>query len=238
MAPIGAWADARPSRSDELGLLVGSEEQVHRRVAPAKTGPVRLAHGAAGQDDAQTRVRRLQPRELTLPADHLLLGALADRAGVDDDQVGGFHAGRFLAAGREQPPGHLLRVAAVHLAAEGPDVEARQGAGLRQVLREAPVVRGRRPAWRVRTRIHDVEHRQLAAWRWRLDHGRVMVRRRLRGSALAAARGRPRAAPTARVGLGVRPGVAVVVAATRRDQSELAPRRPRRPATTIRSNER
>ena len=42
---------------------------------------------------------------------------------------------RLLAAGGQQAPGHLLGVAPVHLAAERPDVEARQRPGLGQVLR-------------------------------------------------------------------------------------------------------
>jgi hypothetical protein len=62
---------------------------------------------------------------VTLPADHLLLGTFADRARVDDDQVGGLERFGLLAARAQQPPGHLLRVAAVHLAPERPDVEAR-----------------------------------------------------------------------------------------------------------------
>ena len=36
---------------------------------------------------------RLQPREVAHAADHLLLGRLADRAGVDDDEVGRLEAG-------------------------------------------------------------------------------------------------------------------------------------------------
>ena len=133
-APIGAWAEASPSRSIELGLLVGSQEEIDRRVAAPQPGPVRLTDRAAGQHHAHPRVGGLEPGELAHPADHLLLGALADRAGVDDDEVGGLERRRLLAAGGQQAPGHLLRVAPVHLAAERPDVEARQGPRVGEVL--------------------------------------------------------------------------------------------------------
>ena len=56
---------------------------------------------------------------------------------------------RLLAAGRQQPPRHLLGVAPVHLAAERPDVEPGQAARLGQVLGE-PVVAGRRGSARAR----------------------------------------------------------------------------------------
>ena len=66
---------------------------------------------------------------------------LADRAGIDHDEVGGFEDGASSQPGGQQPPGHLLGVAPVHLAAERPDVEARQGAGLGAVLGEPLVGR-------------------------------------------------------------------------------------------------
>ena len=71
--------------------------------------------------------------------------------------------GRLLAAGGQQPPGHLLRVAPVHLAAQRPDVEARQRprrpAGTRPGGRRRAA--GRRGArWRGRRDVEDVEHRQ------------------------------------------------------------------------------
>ena len=85
---------------------------------------------------------------MALPADDLLFGGLADRAGVDHDQVGLVERRRLLAAGDQQPAGHLLGVAAVHLAAERPDVEPRQRPRLGPVLDEAGVVRlrGGQPA--------------------------------------------------------------------------------------------
>ena len=128
---------------DELGLLVGAQEQVHRWIAPTEARPVRLADRTTGQDDAEARVRVLEPRQLALAADDLLFGAFADGAGVDDDQVGVVHRRGLLAAGGQQASGHLLGVAAVHLATERPDVEPRQGPDVGQVLGQA-VVQGRR----------------------------------------------------------------------------------------------
>src|SRR5205814_331580 len=107
-------------------------------------------------------------------ADDLLLGRLADRAGVDDDEVGRLHRCGFSAAGPEQPAGHLLRIAAVHLAAQRPDEEARQRLVLGPELLEARVRRyrgvardrSRRAAGRGRGR--DVEDGQYAV------HGRAV----------------------------------------------------------------
>ena len=126
---------------DELRLLVGPEEEIDRRIAFPEAGPIRLPDGAAGQDDPQRGVGGLEAGEVALPADHLLLGGLADRAGVDDDEVGVIESGRLLTTGAEQSPGHLLGVAPVHLAAERPDVEAGQRPRLRPILGDALVGR-------------------------------------------------------------------------------------------------
>ena len=72
-------------------------------------------------------------------AEHLLLRLLADRAGVEQDQVGLLDVVRRLVAlGRVQHVGHLARVVVVHLAAEGADEDLlrrrrahRLGPGLR-----------------------------------------------------------------------------------------------------------
>src|SRR6185436_9041042 len=54
----------------------------------ADAGAVRLSNRAAREHDAQPGVRLLQPREVTLPADDLLLRPFTDRARVDHDQIG------------------------------------------------------------------------------------------------------------------------------------------------------
>ncbi len=161
----------QPEPIDQLGFLVGAEEQVDRRVAAAQAVAVGLADRAAGQDDAQARVRGLQPVQVALPADDLLLGTLADRARVDHDEIGGLEAHRLGAARGQQLPGHLLGVAPVHLAAQRPQVEGRQRGGVRRVLGQPVVVgfgRSTRGGAR-RRRRDDVEDRQLAVHRAEID---------------------------------------------------------------------
>ena len=161
-----------PQPIDELGLLVRAQEHVHGRVPAAETGPVGLADRAAGQHDPHGRVRGLELRQLALPADDLLLGPFADRARVDDHEVGGLEARRLVAAGGQQPPGHLLRIAPVHLAAERPHVEARQGPRLGHVLHESLVVRGGRGArGRGQPGGRELEHRQGAGQGRSIGHG-------------------------------------------------------------------
>ncbi len=161
--PDGRLRRGKAESVDELGLLVRAQEHVHGRIPVPQAGAIGLPHGAARQHHPQARVRVLEPRELALPADDLLLGALADRAGVDDDEVGVLEAGRLGTAGLQQAAGHLLGVAAVHLAAERPDVEARQRPSLGQVLGDPLVPRGRRQARRrVRRWRGHLEHRQRA----------------------------------------------------------------------------
>ena len=156
---------------DQLRLLVRAEKHVHGRVAATKPGPMRLPHGTAGQDDPEPRIDRLQPRQLALPADHFLLGALADRAAVDHDELGRLEARGLFAAGRQEPPGHLLGVAPVHLAAQGPHVEARQPARLGQVFGEAIVDRQRRLARRRGGRRRELQHGQRAGEGRSFGHG-------------------------------------------------------------------
>ena len=131
----------QPEPVDELGLLVRAQEQVDGRVAAAQPRAIGLADRAAGEHDPHRRVGRLELGELALPADDLLLGALADGAGVDDHQVGVLEGRRLLAAGAQEAAGHLLRVAPVHLAAERPQVEPRQAPGVGQVLDQPRVGR-------------------------------------------------------------------------------------------------
>src|SRR5450759_4687929 len=63
---------------DQLRLLVGAQEEVDRREPAPEAGPVALAHGAAGEDHAERRVRGLERGQRALAADHLCLGRLAD----------------------------------------------------------------------------------------------------------------------------------------------------------------
>ncbi len=162
----------QPQPIDQLGLLVGSQEEVHRRVASPQPGAIRLAHRAAGQHDPHRGIGGLQLRQLAHPADDLLLGSLADRARVDDDEVGGLEARGLLASGGQQPTRHLLRIAPVHLAAERPEMEPRQGPRLGQVLGEARVVgRGRAARGVRRSGREELQHRQGAGRGRSVGHG-------------------------------------------------------------------
>ncbi len=77
--PIGRLRRGEPQALDDLGLLVGAEEEVHRRVLPGEAGTVELADRASGEDDPHRRVGGLQVGQPALAPDHLRLGGLADR---------------------------------------------------------------------------------------------------------------------------------------------------------------
>ena len=117
---------------------------------------------AAADADHPVRVFGLQPLRLAEVGDEAAVGRLADRAGVEEDQVGLLAARRLLVAERGQHPPHPLGVVHVHLAPERGDVEAlhpRQrthGAGAKQIG-------GRRERGVLRTRAtEDAEMRRLA----------------------------------------------------------------------------
>ncbi len=61
--------------------------------------------------------------ELLEPVKNLLLGFVADTAGVVEDQLRLFGRFHLLVALMEQRPDDLLRIVRVHLAPEGLDVE-------------------------------------------------------------------------------------------------------------------
>ena len=61
--------------------------------------------------------------ELLQPVEHLLLGFIADAAGVVEDQLGFFGRLHLLVALMQQRADDLFRVVRVHLAPEGLDVE-------------------------------------------------------------------------------------------------------------------
>ena len=86
-----------------------------------------MSDPAAGQDDAHPGLCLLQIGEQALPADHLGFGVFPHGTGVDDDELGVVDGDGAFAADGQKLAGHLLGVALIHLAAEGPDEEARQG---------------------------------------------------------------------------------------------------------------
>ncbi len=148
----------------QLRLLVRAQEEVDGREPASEADPVALSHGAAGQGHAERGIRGLEDREHALATDHLGLGSLADGARVDDDQVGRLHPGGLRTAGRQEPTGHLLRVALVHLAAQRPDPEARERLVLRAELGDARIGRrgGGTRAARRGNRRDEVEDGKLA----------------------------------------------------------------------------
>ena len=80
--------------------------------------PFLLSHAPGHGDQRPPTLRVLQRPEFAEPREQLLLGPLADAAGVQDHDVGVFGVvGRLVASLFEQS-GHALRVMDVHLAAE------------------------------------------------------------------------------------------------------------------------
>ncbi len=180
----GRLRGGQPQAIDEFGLLVGAEEQVHGREPVLQPGAIALPDGTSRQHDAQRGVLGLEALQMPLSPDDLLLGKLPDRAGVDDDEVRDVEGRRLRGTRREEPTGHLLRVAPVHLAAERPDHERGQGPRFRPELAQAAVLGLRGTARRGRGRRHDLQDRQLgSAGRRSFDH------RLAADSAMAARRG-------------------------------------------------
>jgi hypothetical protein len=84
-------------------------------------GAFLAGHAAA---DADHHALGLQVLDAAEVAEDLLLGLLAHRAGVEQDEVGLFGVvRRGVALGGFEHIGHLVRVVLVHLAAEGLDVD-------------------------------------------------------------------------------------------------------------------
>src|SRR5690606_762272 len=102
-----------------------------------------LARHAAAHADHQPRLALLQLARAAEVGNHLLLRLLADRAGVEEHDVGFVDVARALdALGLGEQVRHPVRVVLVHLAAEGLDEEL---AGHEPLARCPP---GRAPALR------------------------------------------------------------------------------------------
>ena len=109
-------------RQRAIAVRTDDEVDVLRALEQPRAEPLRHAPG-----DAQHRVGLHVPLELAEPPDHALLGVIADRAGVDEDDVRPVRAlDRRVADGRELPE-HQLGVAHVHLAAVRLDVDGPRG---------------------------------------------------------------------------------------------------------------
>ena len=151
----------------ELGQpadLARAEGDVDEREALEDLVLDRLRPAAADPDDPG-RVLGLEPLRLAEVGDEAVVGRLADRAGVEQDQVGlGALRGRPVAERLEHPP-HPLGVVGVHLAPEGRHViplpstsrHLRRSDGVPD-----PELRARRPCRRAHLRPPRAAQRGLA----------------------------------------------------------------------------
>ena len=113
-------------RRQELGQLVhlaGAEGDVDERELAEDLVLDRLRPAAADADQP-LRVAPLERLGLVQVRDEALVGLLADRARVEQDQVGVGALGHLAIAERLEHALHPLGVVLVHLAPEGGDVEA------------------------------------------------------------------------------------------------------------------
>ena len=112
---------ARPREQRRgVGQVVGAEHDVD--VAGPRHDLVPVLLGEAATDrDLQVGTALLQRLERAEMAVELLVGVLADAAGVEDDDVGVFEAGRRLHPVGREHAGDPLGVVLVHLAPVGAD---------------------------------------------------------------------------------------------------------------------
>jgi hypothetical protein len=107
----------------QLVDLARPEGDVDEREALEDLVLDRLRPAAADADDP-LRIFGLEPLRLAEVGDEATVGRLADRAGVEEDQVGAVAALGLLVAERSKHPPHPLGVMHVHLTPEGGDVES------------------------------------------------------------------------------------------------------------------
>src|SRR2546421_124997 len=91
-------------------------------ITPTMTSAVELRH-AAHDADHEVRTRGLEPLELAELGEDLVLGLLANRAGVEQDDVGFALVGGELVVTLAEQAGNPLGVVLVHLAAVRDQVE-------------------------------------------------------------------------------------------------------------------
>src|SRR5437764_8767863 len=97
--------------------LPRAEGDVHEREAGEDLLLDRLGPATADSDDP-LRLLVLEPLGLPEMSEEAAVGALADRARVEEDQVGLVAGWRLRVADRLEHPLHALGVVLVHLAAE------------------------------------------------------------------------------------------------------------------------
>ena len=110
----------------ELVHLAGPERDVDEREPLEDLVLDRLRPAAADADDPLGILALERPR-LVEVGDEALVGLLADRARVEEDQIGVAALRRLAVPERLEHALHPLRVVLVHLAPEGGDVVALHG---------------------------------------------------------------------------------------------------------------
>ena len=111
----------------EGAVAVGTHDEVHVRSAFEKRVPHALRH-AAGDAENHLRAPLLQAFQLGDPSEHAALRVLADRACVDEHEVGLSRLADQFVSARAEDPFHQLAVSHIHLAPVGLDVRAPRGA--------------------------------------------------------------------------------------------------------------
>jgi hypothetical protein len=101
--------------------LPGAERDVDERELAEHLVLDRLRPAAADPDDP-AGILALEPFCLPEVRDEAAVRALADRAGVEQDEVGALAIGRLAVADRLEHPLHALGVVLVHLAPERGEV--------------------------------------------------------------------------------------------------------------------
>jgi hypothetical protein len=108
-SPIGIWA----------------RDQIEPRRPRHQRRSIMLRH-ASEQPELQMRPGNFEPCEIAQPADHAVLGMLANRAGIDQDNIGVLGTRREGIASLAQDGADRLRIGDIHLAAVGFEINPRR----------------------------------------------------------------------------------------------------------------
>ena len=108
----------------QAAVTVGPRDHVEERGLLHDRDAIVLRH-ASEQPDLHLRPRILEPRKLPQPMQHLLFGMLANRAGVEQDDVRIFDAVRSDVTRAAQNGADRLRIGDIHLASVGLEINPR-----------------------------------------------------------------------------------------------------------------
>ncbi len=109
----------------QAAVAVGPGDEVQPRRFLDQRGTVVLRH-ASQQSQPQLGTGMLEPCQVVQAPQHALLGMLANRTGVEQDDVGVLGTGGGGVAGAAQHPADQLGVGDIHLATVGFDKDARR----------------------------------------------------------------------------------------------------------------